>query len=842
MRILSLLILLIFSSFSINAQITLEEEPLESNPVLQRLHQQSQDAQELKLKRLFGNAPAANSRNLGIICDDDGIFASGDIVYVVSGDSVRVCLDTIGYATMTNLSVEGNFGTTSIDTNCIVYHSFPGIDLGLGDTIKVRLCLADGVNCVDRIFPVVVKRADRTYIEDATTLATEEEAILCADPANIDLPGGIFFSRLLECHDPLLASISNGNSQDSCLLLTAKRFAGADTVCVEIGNLYCICDSFKFPFRVIGDTLDLPFMDDFSYDGPYPKRQWLDINAFVNNKWSNQPPSVGFATMDGLDPSGTPYGKPYGRADFLTSAYLDLDGLNSTNNVYLSFYYEPKGLGYHPNDFQGDSLVLEFKNKLGNWDYVAAFNGIPDIDIDSVPPWQFQSYQITSDIYFYPGFQFRFVNYAARQGIIDVWHIDYVRLAANEIPDGFFDDIAFTQVPNSILKRYSNMPYRHFKENESNELITEIDIELFSQFPETTLAEPSDLKITELINDELIHYDPVLLEDPLTQRNVPSKIHKHHVNPIDIAPFPALTGDSLIFEMQYTFEVAAQNPGLYPQVGLNDTVRHKTYMTNYFSYDDGSAETAMRLGNDQYWGVAVEFNANIDDSLRAIQVHFPHYNDTQQSGAKFNILIFLETLSANSTPVYEKFSVEPFYADTRLDTLQGYTTYNLTDDFDNPVAVFIPAGKFYVALQQANLISTPVRIGLDKNTPQAKNYQFLYDNDKWYSLGNNGAAMVRAVVGDYFPGSTAAAELSNDQETITVYPNPSTGILNIENESGNYEDYQISVFNTMGQLIHRQNSASSTIDLSNQNDGIYFLKINNLKTKKSFVHKVFIFK
>ena len=124
MRTLYVLVLLIFSFFSINAQITLEEEPLETNPTLQRLHKQSEDAHNQKLRRLFGNTASVNSRNLSIICDEDGIFKNGDIVYVVSGDSVRVCLDTIGYATMTNISVDGNFGTTSIDTNCVVYHSF----------------------------------------------------------------------------------------------------------------------------------------------------------------------------------------------------------------------------------------------------------------------------------------------------------------------------------------------------------------------------------------------------------------------------------------------------------------------------------------------------------------------------------------------------------------------------------------------------------------------------------------------------------------------------------------------------------------------------------------------
>ena len=838
MRILSALLILILGCLSANAQITLEEEPLEVNPVLQRHHQQKQKANKERIRRLAGSPASANSRNLGIFCDDDGIFNSGENVYVISGESERVCLDTIGFTSMTNLSVDGNHGVTSVDTNCIVYDSFDAIELGLEDTIKVELCV--NTDCTTLVFPVVVKRPNRVFVEDHTTVLTEDEALLCTDPANIDLPGGIFTSSLLDCHDPLLAEISDGNKKDSCLLLTSKRFAGEDTVCFQIANAYCICDTFKFPFNVIGDTLELPFLDDFSYPGPYPRNEWLDINAFVNNKWSELPPSVGFATLDGLDASGTPYGPPQGRADFLTSAYLNLEGLNGSSNVYLSFYVQPKGLGYHPNDSQGDSLVLEFKNDLGDWELVDSYDALDDLPIDSVPPWQYFAYPITASKYLYSGFQFRFVNYAARLGIRDIWHIDYVRLAAGEIPDGTFEDVAFTQVPNSILKKYSNMPYRHFVANEANELITDIDIRLFSQFPDTTLAEPSDLTITEKINDVVVHYDETLLEDPLTQRNVPPFEHKHHVNPIDFDPFPAFTGDSLIFETQYTFEISGQNPGLYPQVERNDTVRKTTYMTYFFSYDDGCAETAMRIGLAENWAIAVEFKTNIDDSLRAIQVHFPHYNDSQQEGASFNIKIYLDSL--NTIPIYEKIFVDPFYADQRLDTLQGYTTYRLTDDFEEPIALFIPEGKFYIALQQATPINRPVRIGLDKNTPQAKAYQYLFDGFEWGPLGNNGAAMVRAVVGEYTPISTPIEEIPIANEQIEVFPNPSTGILNFQFENGNYSDYHITVFNSVGQLIMRQKLVANSIDLSGQKSGIYFLKFDNLETKTTFNHKVLLIK
>ena len=149
-----------------------------------------------------------------------------------------------------------------------------------------------------------------------------------------------------------------------------------DTVCLLICNDFCICDTIQFPIQISGDTLNLPFFDDFSYDGPYPSELWLDRHAFVNNDWGFQPPSIGFVTMDGLDAGGTPYGNDYGKADYLTSAYLDLSSFSASDNLYLSFYAEPKGYGYEPNLEEGDSLVLEFKSIGGNWEQIASFEGL----------------------------------------------------------------------------------------------------------------------------------------------------------------------------------------------------------------------------------------------------------------------------------------------------------------------------------------------------------------------------------------------------------------------------------------------------------------------------------
>ncbi|HNB82749.1 MAG TPA: hypothetical protein PLP14_11650, partial [Chitinophagaceae bacterium] len=68
--------------------------------------------------------------------------------------------------------------------------------------------------------------------------------------------------------------------------------------------------------------LVLPFIDDFSYPGPYPDATlWQDSGAYINNTMSATPMTRGMATLDGLNAHGRPYfEQPFnsGYADSLT--------------------------------------------------------------------------------------------------------------------------------------------------------------------------------------------------------------------------------------------------------------------------------------------------------------------------------------------------------------------------------------------------------------------------------------------------------------------------------------------------------------------------------------------
>ncbi len=133
------------------------------------------------------------------------------------------------------------------------------------------------------------------------------------------------------------------------------------------------------------EPVHLPFIDDFSNYDVYPSEKlWIDKNAFINNTYCVNPPTVGVATLDALNQFGEIYSTMQATAtpaDTLTSRPIRLDTLftpnyrpiNIEDSIYFSFFFQPGGgmgepwalLGDKPES--NDSLLLEFGYKTGEW-------------------------------------------------------------------------------------------------------------------------------------------------------------------------------------------------------------------------------------------------------------------------------------------------------------------------------------------------------------------------------------------------------------------------------------------------------------------------------------------
>lgn len=619
---------------------------------------------------------------------------------------------------------------------------------------------------------------------------------------------------------------------DNCIVFHAQQDVTPGDY--EYSFNYTTYSGNTLDYRVILSVVEpigLPFFDDFAYNDKYPdQNKWVDKDVFINNTMGENPPSVGVATFDGLNSNGTPYGGGFGRADYLTSTYIDLSGIPTKDPVFLSFYLQPKGKTY--NHQLRDSIELEFKNDAGVWEKIVAYKGIdPSFPTTYVPPFEYHSIQLDPK-YFYKGFQFRFVNYNYRLGVYSTWHLDYVKLIANQLPTLNQQDIAFIDPPNKILKTYSAIPYRQLAGFENEELTDITKIRLYNHFLEVAedLGNPR-LHIVELTTGKEIYSGQLVNTVP--QLNPPAGPNAFD-NPFDpqlisgaVAAVPA--GNlPLIFRTKYHFDQDQEVSYLEE----NNTVTADSEVGYVMAYDDGSAELniAAEANNSVKSQIAVKFHLNAGDTLRAVQFHFPRlYDDVAHQ--LFNLKVWVGSLKEEPDYYYQL--QRPVYADTYYDTLQGFTTYPLVNDLTQELTpLYIPPGDFYIGWQQFSVSSSGqfIPVGFDRNYEGGEALTYYKSTGDWKPMTElttspllKGIPMIRAKFQDAW--KTSATGQSPKAE-FSVFPNPVSGMLNIRGIENIPDHATYRIINITGKVV-LTGDVRKQIDTDRLVEGIYFLSIRD---------------
>ncbi len=546
-------------------------------------------------------------------------------------------------------------------------------------------------------------------------------------------------------------------------------------------------------------SLSLPFFDDFSYDSPsVDDNLWYNSSVYVNRNYPVNPPTVGVATFDGMDEKGfaRSFSPPTDSepSDTLLSRPIDLSGSNS---VYFMFYYQAKGIGDSPQ--LQDTLILEFLNDTLGWQQVWSVGG------HSMQEFKKVVQLIDAPIFLHEDFQFRFRNYATISGNFDHWHIDYVKIdnLLSSLDTSSLNDVAFIYNSPSFLERYSEMPWKHFINNEYAELKDSIDIKLRNNGASINVNYQYNVFEN---NNQIFHYPTIGLSRNVSVLDYDSIGNYSFTDPSINVPsnvFNSFQPETATFLVQNIIGTSLSDNK------LNDTLYHIQNFHFHFAYDDGTAESAYGI-NVNGAKLAYEFKLNRPDTLRAVQMYFPQMLDTLND-VDFYLTVWEGDNGNPGNIIYSQIVSPVHTADGR------YHTYYI----DNPFQI---VGDFYVGWQQTT--NDLLNIGLDKNN-EANDYMFYNVGAGWTMSSYPGSWMIRPVLSM----NEITSGVRDFGSPIQIYPNPVDSEFFIENT---HPDDVISIYSLQGMLVKRVivNSTLSRVDVHNFSPGIYLLELSNNNSKR----------
>ena len=534
-----------------------------------------------------------------------------------------------------------------------------------------------------------------------------------------------------------------------------------------------------------------------------PSALWLDNYAYHNYRYAVDPRSLGVVTFDGLDEDGYPYAigsSLTNTADYLHSKPLDLSPYTATDSLYFSFLVQPQGYGDVPE--ATDSLILEFYAKdLDQWIWIWSMSG------DTLKPFEVVHIPVLNAQFFEKGFQFRFRNYGALSGSLDHFHIDYVHLRAqSDIADTLFKDFAWVYPLNTLLDTYTSVPWDHYKASTTNRMSDAVSVTIHNG---SANAENNSTagQISYSYNGNVAGAGGmpgfILSNGELNYAPQTTYNSAHDMTPIPFAN--NFSGDEQAFRVKGT--IAAQ----FPNLALNDTTGFYQGFSNYYSYDDGSAEAAFGPTGTQA-RLAIQFDAYEADSLLGVAFHFvPSVIDV--SSKLFLLSVWSNENGHPGQLLYEDdvfFPRSPIYGNDR----NVFVNYYFTDT----QKVSVPS-SFFIGWRQ--LDQERLNLGLDRNIDHSDKVQYSVDGGfTWYTSPFAGSAMLRPIFSTALDASLGIDTPLSEIPTWSCYPNPSSGEVHVVVPQ-QFENHIIQIINLQGQVVGQANGL--LIDTEALTDGIYML-------------------
>lgn len=601
--------------------------------------------------------------------------------------------------------------------------------------------------------------------------------------------------------------------------------------------------------------LRLPFIEDFSSYIGYPDpAKFLDQQAFVNNTYPINPPSVGVVTLDALNQYGEIYAHANSTgffADTLTSNFIRLDTLFAPykairiqDSLYFSFYYQPGGgsasypivqwerIGNQPES--SDYLYLDFgytQDGVTTWTNVWSTPGVSLDQWINNDPLHLTYFKqvlipITDPVFLKDSFQFRFRNVASLedQGIVgwssnvDQWHIDYIRLDVNRTyQDIYPNDIAFVKGATAVLTPYQYVPWSHYHSGLLKDKFTNV----MSNLSNTTRNASYKYHVVKNHTNAIYTYT-CNNENIYPYYNNGFQQYSFHANPNVEFSITYDGQDSALYTITHIQKI----DGYSGDINLfNDTIVFQQRFLNFFAYDDGTAEAGYSLYNTNPQPksyVAIKFDLQHPDTLKAVDIWFNRtFND--ESVVPFSIMVWAMGDNQKPGAVIDSFPAQlPQYADQFLD----FVTYVL----ERPVPL---TGSFFVGIMQDH--NTQINIGFDQNS-DARPYFYYKTANYWAEPILKGAPMIRPLVGKLY---TSGVIDYQTEIPFKLYPNPAIQYnIYIEIDSDECDELYppyFFIYDMMGKEIKRGEVSHSVkaISIENLASGPYIVKLVTRNGRKS---------
>jgi hypothetical protein len=612
-------------------------------------------------------------------------------------------------------------------------------------------------------------------------------------------------------------------------------------------------------------TVPLPFWDDFSNsNSPYYPTNTLWVageSVSLNDGISVNPPSLGAVSFDGLDSVGLPYdvsnSLSKGFGDRLVSQQIDLTAvpLAQHDSLYLSFFFEWQGNGEPPDP--GDQLEVDFKNNSPidsiQWVPVATIspNGDGTLEISTAYPSQQFSVPARADsfsilivaisdtVFYHSHFQFRIRSYGRISGPWDNWNVDYVYVNTHRWPgDVSFPDRTIYSPLSSLFKDYWAIPAKHFRTD---------------SLADSVLVRPV-FAITNLRLDQTAgNGQPVTFFSTAHfsswKNNVPSQkivkldsaatignaLEADERRMVKLNKIPAVTdfdaqadsirvslvtsinsGDNLLDRVP-PLDSGDYTPNYIPiDFRVNDTTTSTYMLSNYYAYDDGTAEFGAGL-NQPAAEVAYLFKmiTNKPDTIVALDMYFPNFGD--QSTQTIVLRVRKDT-SVNGI----------IYQDTialQRSSLNQFWRYPLTNNLTGV------RDSFFLGWVQTS--SAVIALGLDKSHDTGNRIYYNVSGFWEQNVDVTGSLMIRPVFGK----GGIVTGLPKEPVVFDPFPNPNNGTFYLSNKPD-----QLAIVDFTGRPMTFTQSGLDDhlkIEMANPPAGIYIIKAfvsGQTVTRKIMVH------